>query len=752
MYVLAIYFKMQYIANTFTEPRGKLLEMSLKNLIIMANNQVFLSDDSNDLNQLLSTFVDSEHEIKNFCSSQYIDLSDLSSILKNDDDFAILTLNVQSINAKFDNLFAIINNLSNSGHFFGAICLQETWLTGNADLSLLQIPGYKLIHQGRKCTRHGGLIIYLSETYSYKTRNMYPDSDAWEGQFIDVEGGNLRRTLTLGNIYRPPHHNNNNESISKFIAELSPIIEALQKENTYASLVGDFNINLLQINEREIYEEYLDLMCTNNFYPKISLPTRYSKNSCSLIDQMFCKVPLKEDIEFSSSIIVSRISDHFPCIANLKILKRDTKHPKFTHARPMNDHAIQRFKDDLANSCISSVLNPKFMTDPNTEFEKFEKIVSSYFDKHFPEKTIKVNKYRHKLSKWITSGIIKSIEFRDKLYKRLKTCGHNNPEYERLKHNLKVYNGYLHRCIRTAKKEYYANEFLKYKNDIRKTWDTLKDILNKKKSKKDFPSYFLDNGTVVTGAINIANKFNEYFTNIGPQLARSIDGKNRIPFHSYLTKPCSSSFGFQYTNPTDVSKIINKMKPKSSAGYDNISSKLLIQIGDIIACPLSIIINQSLCTGIFPKKLKLAKVIPLYKKDDEKSFGNYRPISLLSSFSKIFERIVFNQLYDYLIEHDLLYQSQYGFRRFHSTELAALELTDRIRQQIDQKKVPFSVFLDLSMVRTGLEKSWNLTLDLKSHWILCTLQIKTSAVSVFLEANHHSIITHFITLDKKTIK
>ena len=194
----------------------------------------------------------------------------------------------------------------------------------------------------------------------------------------------------------------------------------------------------------------------------------------------------------------------------------------------------------------------------------------------------------------------------------------------------------------------------------------------------------------------MANKFNEYFTNIGPQLARSIDGSNRIPFHSNLTKPCSSSFGFQYTNPTDVSKIINKMKPKSSAGYDNISSKLLIQIGDIIACPLSIIINQSLCTGIFPKKLKLAKVIPLYKKDDEKSFGNYCPISLLSSFSKIFERIVFDQLYDYLIEHDLLYQSQYRLRRFHSTELAALELTDRIRQQIDQKKVPFSVFLDLS--------------------------------------------------------
>ena len=130
----------------------------------MVNNQEILSD-ANDLTQLLPTFVDSEHEIRKFCSSDYTDLSDLSSVLKND-DFVILTINVQSINAKFDSRLAIINNLSISGHYFGAICLQETLLMDDADLSLLQIPGYKLIHKGRKCTRHGGLIIYHSETYS----------------------------------------------------------------------------------------------------------------------------------------------------------------------------------------------------------------------------------------------------------------------------------------------------------------------------------------------------------------------------------------------------------------------------------------------------------------------------------------------------------------------------------------------------------------------------------------------------------
>ena len=113
-----------------------------------------------------------------------------------------------------------------------------------------------------------------------------------------------------------------------------------------------------------------------------------------------------------------------------------------------------------------------------------------------------------------------------------------------------------------------------------------------------------------------------------------------------------------------------------------------------MSVPLSIIVNQSLCTGIFPDKLKIAKVIPLYKKQDEKVFGNYRPISLLSSVSNVFERIFFDHLYDYFTTNGLLFNSQYGFRKHHSTELAALELTDKIRR--DQKKTPFSVYLDLS--------------------------------------------------------
>ena len=203
----------------------------------------------------------------------------------------------------------------------------------------------------------------------------------------------------------------------------------------------------------------------------------------------------------------------------------------------------------------------------------------------------------------------------------------------------------------------------------------------------------------------IADKFNEYFTEIGPKLARSIDIANRNPFNFYLTAPCASSFNFDYTNPDDIGKIIRNLRPKSSAGYDNISTKLLKEIEHVISRPLSIMINQSLCIGIFPDKLKIAKVIPLYKKDDNKSFGNYRPISLFSSISKIFKRVAFNQLYTYLTSNDLLYESQYGFRKFHSTKLAALEFTDRIKKEMDARKIPFSIFLDLSKAFDTLDDS-----------------------------------------------
>ena len=110
----------------------------------------------------------------------------------------------------------------------------------------------------------------------------------------------------------------------------------------------------------------------------------------------------------------------------------------------------------------------------------------------------------------------------------------------------------------------------------------------------------------------------------------------------------------------------------SNAGYDQISSNLLKRINEYIHKPLTLIVNQSLSSGIFPNKLKIAKVIPIFKKDDTHLLNNYRPISLLPTISKVFEKVVQEQLTEFLNVNKLLYNSQYGFRKAHSTETATL--------------------------------------------------------------------------------
>ena len=129
---------------------------------------------------------------------------------------------------------------------------------------------------------------------------------------------------------------------------------------------------------------------------------------------------------------------------------------------------------------------------------------------------------------------------------------------------------------------------------------------------------------------------------------------------------------------------------KTSSGHDKISCIILKEIKYIIAQPLSLVVNQAFNTGVFPSKLKLAKVIPLFKKVDKTSLENYRPISLLPCMSKVLEKIINIQLYDYFQSNHLLYKSQYGFRKHHSTEFASLELVDTIQQQLDLKLDPFA--------------------------------------------------------------
>ena len=153
---------------------------------------------------------------------------------------------------------------------------------------------------------------------------------------------------------------------------------------------------------------------------------------------------------------------------------------------------------------------------------------------------------------------------------------------------------------------------------------------------------------------------------------------------------------------------------KHSCGYDGISLRLLKFCKLTIIKPLTLIIRQVLNTGIFREKLKIAKVIPIFKKGDEELFSNYRPISILPAISKIIEKVIYQQIYSFFQHNELFYGSQYGFRTNHSTEHAALELADRILYSLDHNETPLSIFLDLSKAFDTLDH--NILLNKLKHY------------------------------------
>ena len=164
----------------------------------------------------------------------------------------------------------------------------------------------------------------------------------------------------------------------------------------------------------------------------------------------------------------------------------------------------------------------------------------------------------------------------------------------------------------------------------------------------------------------------------------------------YLNKAILTSFNFILIDEGRLWKTLHSLRTKTSSGYDGIYVKLLKYLFPALSKPLCLIINQSLLTGIYPDKLKIAKVIPLFKKDDTLLMDNYRPISLLPSISKLFEKVVSNQVSEYFKKNNLFHDGQYGFRDHHSTELANIELSDRIISALDEKQLPVTIYMDLS--------------------------------------------------------
>ena len=204
----------------------------------------------------------------------------------------------------------------------------------------------------------------------------------------------------------------------------------------------------------------------------------------------------------------------------------------------------------------------------------------------------------------------------------------------------------------------------------------------------------LDN-EIETGPTKIAEGFNAYFSSIAEKLQQNISFGG-VDFTKYLTTPLGHNFLFKAVDENEISIIIDSLENSKATGPHSIPTEILKIIKLNIVYPLKEIINISFATGVYPDKLKIAKVIPIFKtKGDLLLTLNYRPISLLSNVNKIFEKLVYARLYSFLNLHNCIYELQFGFRAKHSTNHALFSLTEMIREALDNSNFACGIFIDL---------------------------------------------------------
>ena len=610
-------------------------------------------------------------------NSKYHSVRDFQK-LKIEKNFNIFHANVNGLESKFDNLHTF---LAGAVSKMDVVAITETSENkDNSFISNISIDGYSDPFHTPTNSLKGGVAMFINKDFdAYERTELKAQTDLFEGVWVEIKNKNSKN-IVCGCIYR--HPNNLKSDISEFNKYLDSTLSKLVKEKKEIYMCGDFNIDLLRMNEFETHLEFYTLLNSHGLLPFIVQPSRVVNHQVpSLIDNIF-STNISDAV--SSGNIYLTLSEHFSQFASVNHSPIDVKKitmygrnlRQFSEIEFRNDVSIQQWRQDT--------------DDPNLLTYDLVKKLDGCAERHAPTHKLNPKEIKFKLKPWITPNIQNLIKLRDRLFERKK----RQPENE---HVREVYNRVRNRVSRElerSKKQHYESYFDEMNTNIKKTWEGIRKIVNVKKSTKFSISHLNINGKTIDEPIDIANNFNNFFVNVGPETEKNVP---RVPNQSptqFLKNRNQIDFIVAHISEEEIIDIIVAL-PKKSIGPHSIPIQFLKIVADLVAIPLCKIINSSFRQGIFPDMLKIAKVIALFKAGSTEELNNYRPISLLPIFDKIIEKLMHKQLYKFLEDHEILFKNQFGFRKKCSTVHSLIEITEKIKESIDHGKFGCGIFIDL---------------------------------------------------------
>ena len=535
----------------------------------------------------------------------------------------------------------------------------------------------------------GGVSVLINEELKSQEIPLKDICTPTEAKLVEIKLE--ERRLIVGSMYRPP-----NSKGSDFITNFEKIMKTLKLTKKTDVIIGlDHNPDFLKSSKHKKMSLFINRIFDHGLLPCITRPTRITHTSASLIDNVLVSGKLHD--KCLSGIAISDLSDHLPCLVTLNdIHKTKSKHLTI-EKRDISSMNLRQVSSDL------NIDWPAFFqatSDVNDGFDKFHRTINESIENRCPTKKIKISSKKIIKEPWLTKGIINSSKKQLCLYKQSLT---KRSEVDCVRY--KQYQDCLKKIKRDCKRLYFSQQCERHKHNTKKLWETINTMIGKLVNKTSVIDFITVDNIKKFTAMEISNEFAKFYATIGKKLEDNIPSST-MGLGYYLNKISrnKNSIFLYPTNSLELSKIIRKLKSKTSSGYDGISNTIIKELETALLLPLEIIINMSLQTGIFPERMNV-DVVPLFKGGDEHILGNYRPISLLLALSKILEKVIYARVYNFLNDTNQIFKSQYGFRSKHSCEHAMSELVGNILKGLETNKSTICIYLDLSKAFDTLEHS-----------------------------------------------
>ena len=622
----------------------------------------------------------------------------------------------------------------NSIHKFDIICLSETFLnsTYESDNHDLDIPSYTLVRADHPSdSKRGGVCVYYKSSLPIIVLNISTLSEC-----IILELSFNNKKLLFSTLYRSPSQST--EDFESFLENFEQVLLQMNNRDPFlTSVLGDFNAKSSNWwSGDNTSHEGLQIDSLTSFYGLhqiISEPTHILNNTSSCIDLIFTSQPNL----VSNSGVYSSL--HNNCHHNIIYAKFNLK---IEYPPPYERLVWNYSKADITSIQKSASQfnweNSFMYLTLDEKIDLFNSTLLNIFSNYCPSKTIACDDSE---PPWLSDDIKTMIKEKDNAFIQYQRSSKNILETETFKEIVHT----LTEQIEKAKINYYSNLSEQLNNPLtgkKRYWTILKTLLNGKKVPIIPP---INKGNCfITDFKEKAEAFNDFFS----KQCTPVDNGSYLP--SDIDSITFQTLSGVVFSSNDIHNIIKSLDTSKAHGYDGISIRMIKIFGASICKPLEILYRHCLDIHTFPKCWKKANVIPIHKKDEKNLLKNYRPISLLPVFSKIFERLIFNSIYNYLLTNKLLSPYQSGFKPGDSCSNQLISITHEILSSFDNYKSfeTRGVFLDMSK---AFDKVWHegLIYKLKSFGISGNL---LSLLNNFLSERFQRVVLNGQTSEWRIIK